>query len=419
MNAINLNRWRVAAFAIVCAAALPCALAQSVDAFHDPSDLRRTAGANLPKFGPGSNEPKAVLSDAVAGAIDGEALQRLITSVQRTKRGPAAVALFRRAASGVVLILTKEGSGSGSLLTTDGVILTNWHIVRGKTEAGVIFKPLDEAGQPVSADMVRARVLRFDEVADLALLKVDAVPAWASALALGTADQLSVGSDVHAIGHPRGLYWSYTQGVVSQRRMGYQWSDGVKSHVANVVQTQAPISPGNSGGPLLDSDGLLIGVNSFNKTDAQNLNFAVSVDEVRRFLSVRENRYAAAASAVATGQLEAQTVASCAGPRQMYSGRNSAGVDVVGYDTRCTGRADLETRTPQDISLPVTAAFDRNGDGKTDILIFSPARDGKWLYSFHDNDFDGQWDLVGHHPDGSMLARRFESYAVWEARRSK
>jgi hypothetical protein len=75
----------------------------------------------------------------------------------------------------------------------------------------------------------------------------------------------------------------------------------------------------------------------------------------------------------------------------------------------------MELRVPVDTSRPMLAVFDRNADGKPDLMVFSPTRDGRWLYSFHDNDFDGQWDLVGPHPDGKIVASRFESYAVWAA----
>ena len=92
-----------------------------------------------------------------------------------------------------------------------------------------------------------------------------------------------VGSDVHAIGHPGSLSWTYTKGYVSQIRKNYKWNYEKTLHEASIIQTQTPISPGNSGGPLISSEGELLGVNSF-KAQGENLNFAVTSLEVINFL---------------------------------------------------------------------------------------------------------------------------------------
>src|SRR6516164_7639410 len=85
--------------------------------------------------------------------------------------------------------------------------------------------------------------------------------------------------------------WTYTTGIISQYRQAYEWQakDDPIKHKADVIQTQTPINPGNSGGPLLSDSGSLIGVNSF-KYDGEGLNFAVSVEEVRKFIGRPGNR---------------------------------------------------------------------------------------------------------------------------------
>ena len=97
--------------------------------------------------------------------------------------------------------------------------------------------------------------------------------------------------DVHAIGHPTGEAWTYTTGVISQYRQAYEWQveDDPIKHRADIIQTQTPINPGSSGGPLFGDSSSLIGVNSF-KAGGEGLNFAVSVDEVRKFLARSGNR---------------------------------------------------------------------------------------------------------------------------------
>ena len=97
-----------------------------------------------------------------------------------------------------------------------------------------------------------------------------------------------VGSDVHAIGQPGSLSWTYTKGYVSQIRNNYKWNYEKTQHEASIIQTQTPISPGNSGGPLISSDGELLGVNSF-KAQGENLNFAVTSLEVINFLNNIKN----------------------------------------------------------------------------------------------------------------------------------
>ena len=83
----------------------------------------------------------------------------------------------------------------------------------------------------------------------------------------------------------------------------------------------------------------------------------------------------------------------------------------------CDGKVDVEFRMPLDVSKPAVAAFDKNGDGRIDIVVINPKRDYEfWEYSLHDTDFDGEWDLIGYHPDGQIVASRFESYKTAMAR---
>jgi S1-C subfamily serine protease len=205
-----------------------------------------------------------VVDDALAHPATVRALSGVTPESLSVRRGVQSVRLFRKVSPAVVLVVTRDGIGSGSLLTAEGEILTNWHVVRGYREVGVIFKPAQEGAEPTAADAQRARVLRVDELADLALLRVKAVPPGVQPIPLGDLATVAVGADVHAIGHPTGEAWTYTMGVVSQVRRDYQWTDTTRTaHRATVIQTQTPINPGNSGGPLLNDAGRLIGVNSF------------------------------------------------------------------------------------------------------------------------------------------------------------
>jgi hypothetical protein len=97
---------------------------------------------------------------------------------------------------------------------------------------------------------------------------------------------VDVAQDVHVIGHPKGNFWSYSTGVVSQFRRAYEWSysDG-SHHRANVLQMQTAINPGNSGGPVFDDNGQIVGLVAMSQ-EGQNLNYAISADEIRTFLTI-------------------------------------------------------------------------------------------------------------------------------------
>ena len=350
-----------------------------------------------------------------------KSFSKLLTNVKADTptglRGVKEVQLYKRLSPSVVLVVSESGIGSGSVLNTAGDILTNWHVIDGAKEVGVIFKPQLEGKKISKADVRRAKVVRVDEVSDLALLRVLDPIRNVAPIAFGNMQaDVAVGSDVHAIGHPTGESWTYTKGVVSQVRRDYQWtSESRRAHQATVIQTQTPINPGNSGGPLLTDEGKLVGVNSF-KSSGEGLNFAVSVDEVQRFLGASTNRLAAYVPAQNNTQANATSCPS--DPKEIYSGYNKDNTNfVTAYDMDCDNKADFEIRTPRDKSKAVIWAFDQNGDGHPDMLVFDPNRNGVFDFSLHDVDFDSKWDLVGFHPDGKLKASRFERYDVYVARR--
>lgn len=188
----------------------------------------------------------AAFHPAGKGAIRyGRALARLQADSQAATRGATETRVYQRAAPAVVLVLADEALGSGALISADGKILTNLHVVGDAKEVGVIFKPAIEGAAIGKADVRRAKVLRRDDVADLALIQVAEVPTGVTPLPIGESSSLQVGADVHAIGHPTGETWTYTRGVVSQIRRAFAWKTEDKIlHEATVVQTQTPINPG-------------------------------------------------------------------------------------------------------------------------------------------------------------------------------
>lgn len=327
-------------------------------------------------------------------------------------RGAKEIELYRTLVPSVALIATDQGLGSASLIGTatsngssskSGTLLTAAHVVGDAREVEVIFKPQHEGAKIGKANAIVGRVRKVDPVHDLALVEVPSLPANAVVIKLGSMKDVQVGADVYAIGHPSGQTWTYTKGLISQIRPGYEWQTdpaGPK-HVTDVIQTQTPLSPGNSGGPLIDEGGRLIGVN-FLKYDGEGLNFAVAVAEVEKFL--------AAAQGGAYEPKPASAAKPCV-PEVMYEGRNKQGDGFIrNVDLDCSGRTNATLYVPDDQSKPIAFRMDTNHDGKVDAEIYDENRDGKWDYSLWDTDFDGTPDLIGYHPDGGLKPSRFEKY---------
>lgn len=167
----------------------------------------------------------------------------------------------------------RGGVGSGFLIDGEGHILTNAHVVHGATL--IVVSTAD-------GDGTRAEVVGTDPVLDLAVLRV---PDWKSppaVLQLGSSAALEVGEEVAAIGHSFGLEQSVTRGIVSglNRRL----LESTTSWLQPLIQTDAAINPGMSGGPLLDSCGNVVGVNSMTLVEAENIGFSVPIDLVKAVL---------------------------------------------------------------------------------------------------------------------------------------
>ena len=170
----------------------------------------------------------------------------------------------------------REALGSGFVIDKAGHIVTNYHVVEDATGVSVSFS---------NRDRVRARVVGTDPSTDLALLKIDAKSRALTPLEFGDSDSVRVGDPVVAIGNPLGLNRTVTAGIVSA--VARPLSAPNRVNIEGVIQTDAALNQGNSGGPLLDARGRLIGVNTAiatgNDTDGGNvgIGFAVPVNTVK------------------------------------------------------------------------------------------------------------------------------------------
>jgi S1-C subfamily serine protease len=352
-------------------------------------------------------------SGAVLGPAAGKALAHLPPSDTEAVRGAAEAALYRRIAPSVVLIVTDKAFGSGSFITKDGEIITNHHVVGDARTVGVLLKPAHDGDKPMPSQVLTADVIRYDEVADLALVKLRVLPKTAIVpVALGDFSKVGVGDDVSAIGHPEGEAWTYTRGLVSQVRRDYEWDGDGLMHKYDVIQTQTPINPGNSGGPLLNEAGQMIGVNTLG--GGQGLNFAVGIDEVQRFLAGSGNRDAQRVPKKEEARTAAQPPAKTdCQAKVLFEGRNDKNDSALRQvDLNCDGKADLVFVLPDDTSKPMMAVF-LDESGKPEGIAYSTRRDGYWNISYWDSKKtgSGKWDTIGYHPDGKLLPTSYGPYS--------
>jgi S1-C subfamily serine protease len=350
-------------------------------------------------------------ADAISSSISNDFLitkstkfiGKTIKSESSTTRGAVDANLYKAVSPSVVLILTKVASGSGSVISNDGLILTNYHVIENSKDIAVIFKPLKDTQKIQDSDIKKGRVVKVDQISDLALIKIDGMPQVKSPIKLGDDSDISVGIDVHAIGHPENQNWSYSKGIISQYRPNFKWTE---YNQADVIQTQTPISHGSSGGPLLNDQATLIGVNSFFKKDGQGLNFAVSIGEVKKFIARSGDRYANQKVAIKNSTTQSKCEA-----KELYRGKSKDGLnDVISFDTSCKGKIDFEYVYPLDKSKAMYVHMDTNADEYMDVMVFSPKRDGKFTVSLWDTDFDLKWDTMGIHDDGTIKPTSTKPY---------
>ena len=236
---------------------------------------------------------------AVVGAFDSSTST---TVVEQQSAAPSAVPtaagvalsineIYKRTGPGVVQITSTLGApagqfqqssqalGSGFILDKDGHVVTNYHVVEGATSIVVRFS---------NDDTLKATLVGSDPSTDLAVLKVDAGRSALTPLALADSDRVEVGDAVVAIGNPFGLERTVTSGIVSALQRAVKAPNGYS--IDHVIQTDASINHGNSGGPLLDTRGAVIGINSQIETGGSGdgnvgIGFAVPSNTVKSVIA--------------------------------------------------------------------------------------------------------------------------------------
>lgn len=274
-------------------------------------------------------------------------------------------------------VIPQSGQGSGFLVSADGFLLTNAHVIDGADRVQITLP---------DGRKFAARIVATARGRDLAVLKVEG--AGLPFLKLGDSDALKVGRSVVAIGNPFGLDFTVTTGVISALRRELTVSRDKSFH--DLIQTDASINPGNSGGPLISTDGTVIGINTAIMPHGQGLCFAVPINDSKALLEAARRHVAKGGPAAEAGEQEAAAAEPSPAPRSNAARKvglsvkpTEAGLVVtdVEPDTLChalgLARGDLLLRcndravaTPEELKAAIKDAL------ASDYLVLLIERDG-------------------------------------------
>ncbi|MFV0484642.1 MAG: S1C family serine protease [Candidatus Saccharimonadales bacterium] len=231
-----------------------------------------------------SSQPTAVIDNSSSGNYyDGNSTQFEDTTIASVveKVSPAVVSILTetQVRSYFGQTQTSEGAGTGMIVSEDGYVITNNHVIDGADTVAVVT----DSGDTYE----NVEVVGVDPLNDVAYLKIPNVSGLPT-VTLGDSKTISTGQPVLAIGNALGVYQnSITQGIVSGtgRTITASDSSGQNSEtLSDMIQTDAAINPGNSGGPLVNAAGEVIGINTAVSTDAQGLGFAIPISSTKGML---------------------------------------------------------------------------------------------------------------------------------------
>ena len=342
----------------------------------------------------GESVAKNILSSSMPNTVSESRIDTVLNNIKKNlileeSRGVGGISVYKKSAAAVVIVITNEGIiGSASMLDKEGNLLTNWHVVQGHDSVYVIFKPKKGIELKNEELVYVAKVIKVDQVTDLALLKIEDPPHNFSTLKLGNIEDVDVAQDVHAIGHPGGNVWTYTTGTISQIRPNYEMALDTMTFKSNVIQTQTPINPGSSGGPLLNNNAEIVGINTF-YIKGDGLNFAVSVDVIKEFLERRNSRFAGRPST--TSQIAPVSKE----PSYYRYDTNGDGIDdLIGGDTDGNGLVDMYIVDLNQDGRIDHVKLDQDENGRIETVVYDTNKDGKfdtWAYDTNEDGYMDQW----------------------------
>lgn len=310
-------------------------------------------------------------------AIKSQEIKENNSNRTRTKFKGGAEDIFDNYSKSVVYIGNRqknklEGVGSGFAINDKGKlkIITNWHVINNADSLDIWLKPdemVDENYLLSKVDSYSAKLTKVNKTKDLAMLEVEGLPIKLKPVNFGKFQKVRPGQTSFAIGHPEGLLWSFTSGMISQVRPNYKWRYKGSNHSANVIQTQASINPGNSGGPLFNKEKELIGVNTFT-SEGENLNFAIAVDDVIDFINEKPSEIKK--------------------NKSKYIQKKDNGNTWIKKKKKKTSEKGA-------VNLSEATEADANKNGIIDTWLVDENNNGVYEKAYHDSNEDGIIEVVG------------------------
>ena len=276
-------------------------------------------------------------------------------------RGEKEKTIWKMLQNATVIVKSSNGDknsiGAGTIIENRKYVLTNLHVVEGDVNnVYVAFKP-KLGNKPSKNSYYKVEVVKKDLLRDLALLKLnDSITEnkQIQSLSFAKENSLEVGEDIFNMGHPIGYFYTPGSGMIKNISNEFNWG----SHQASyVIQHSIPSSSGNSGGPLVNDKLELVGIGAFSNTKGQNLNFAISIIDIKYFLKEKQDN----TNENITTNLDALN---------KY-------IIEAGYKKEKT------------LGYIKIAKLDLNKNGIVDALLFDTNNDGMWNLIKYDKDEDG------------------------------
>ena len=294
--------------------------------------------------------------------------------------------------------IIRGATGTGSLISSEGLIVTNYHVVENANQVWVY--PYAKKFDLEKSKKFLGIVVSTNKVTDLAILKVYGISSNNRPVPFGNMDSISVGDEVYAIGHPDSLHWSITDGIISNIRKNYDFKKFDLK--ADLIQNTAPIDGGSSGGPLLNERGQIIGVNTIGDSSA-NFNFAVGVNHIRNLLEKVPH-------SIKFNLDKIKTVNEKELSKQF--------TNITPGDYNNNGIIDEWSVDTNNNNINDTLYVDDDEDGRIERIYIDSNENDKWDLIVYDDDLDGNPNrqVIDNDEDGKpdTIAYDFNQDGVWD-----
>ena len=326
----------------------------------------------------------------------------------RTKFKGGPEEIFEKFANSVVYIENQKdrGTGSGFVINHKGLkIITNWHVVETAKNVTICLRT-EDLNKVCDTDYYTGKIIKRNKQKDLAMIEVKGLPSSIRPVVYGKYKDVKIGQTAFAIGHPEGLVWTFTNGMISQKRPEHNWSYKTSRHKAKTIQIQVPINPGNSGGPLFNKDQKLIGVNTFT-SEGENLNFAIAVDDLIEFINEVEqkdidSKYIQKKKKGNTWIQKKSDKNKKSGISQKYPDakeidiNNNGIIDGWALDENKNGIFDKIFIDENEDGIIEAIAYDENENKNIELILYDIDLDGNADEAEYDSDDDGTMDVIAY-----------------------